>query len=95
MTRWILDILHPTERDKVERWRAGELGVAPASTCRWRGKSAARVRRSTYTWPSELIANGCPPELAARILSLEMIPEAIRAASSGGQPFANQARRHV
>jgi hypothetical protein len=66
MTTMDLEILTPTERDKVERWRAGELERAGFDVSLAR-KLAARFDVDLHV-AVELIANGCPPELAARIL---------------------------
>ncbi len=66
MTTMDLEILSPTERDQVERWRAGELERAGFDVSLAR-KLAARFDIDLHV-AVELIANGCPPELAARIL---------------------------
>ena len=55
-----------TERDQVERWRAGQLERAGFDTSLAR-KLAARFDIDLHL-AVELIKNGCPPELAARIL---------------------------
>ena len=61
-----LEILSPTERDEVERWRTGELERAGFDA------SLARMLAPRFDIDLhvavELIARGCPPELAARIL---------------------------
>jgi hypothetical protein len=61
-----LEILSPTERDEVVRWRTGELERAgfDASLAR---KLAPRFDVDLHL-AVELIVKGCPPELAARIL---------------------------
>lgn len=66
MTTMDLEILSPTERDQVERWRAGELERVGFDISLAR-KLAARFDIDLHV-AVELIANGCPPELAARIL---------------------------
>jgi hypothetical protein len=66
MTTMDLDILTPTERDQVERWRAGELERAGFDVSLAR-KLAARLDVDLHV-AVELVANGCSPELAARIL---------------------------
>jgi hypothetical protein len=66
MTAMDLEILTPTERDQVERWRAGELERAGFGVSLAR-KLAERLDIDLHL-AVELIANGCPPELAARIL---------------------------
>jgi hypothetical protein len=61
-----LEILSPTERDEVERWRTGELERAgfDASLAR---ALAPRFDIDLHV-AVDLIAKGCPPKLAARIL---------------------------
>jgi hypothetical protein len=66
MTTMDIEILTPTERDEVERWRAGELERAGFDVSLAR-KLAGRFDVDLHL-AVELIANGCPPELAARIL---------------------------
>ena len=61
-----LEVLTPTERDQVERWRAGELERAgfPVSLAR---TLAGRFDIDLHV-AVDLVTNGCPPEIAARIL---------------------------
>jgi hypothetical protein len=66
MTTMDLEILTQTERDEIERWRAGELERAGFDVSLAR-KLAARFDVDLHL-AVDLIANGCPPELAARIL---------------------------
>jgi hypothetical protein len=66
MTTMDLEILTPTERDEIERWRAGELERAGFDVSLAR-KLAARFDVDLHL-AVDLVANGCPPELAARIL---------------------------
>jgi hypothetical protein len=66
MTTMDLDILTPTERDQVERWRARELERAGFSVSLAR-KLAARLDIDLHL-ATDLIRSGCPPELAIRIL---------------------------
>jgi hypothetical protein len=66
MTTMDLEILTPTERDEIERWRAGELERAGFGVSLAR-KLAARFDVDLHL-AVDLVANGCPPELAARIL---------------------------
>jgi hypothetical protein len=66
MTVMDLDILTPTERDQVERWRAGELERAGFDVSLAR-KLAARLDIDLHL-AIELVRNGCPHELAGRIL---------------------------
>jgi hypothetical protein len=60
------DVLTSTERDQVERWRAGELERAGFDVSLAR-KLAARLDIDLHV-AIELVANGCPPELAGQIL---------------------------
>jgi hypothetical protein len=60
------DVLTPTERDQVERWRAGELERAGFDVSLAR-KLAARLDIDLHL-AVELVASGCPPGLAAQIL---------------------------
>jgi hypothetical protein len=60
------EILTATERDQVERWRAGELERAGFDVSLAR-KLAARLDIDLHL-AVDLIADGCPPDLAARIL---------------------------
>ena len=66
MTAMDLDILTPTERDEVERWRAGELERAGFDVPHAR-KIAARLDIDLHL-AIELVRSGCEPALAARIL---------------------------
>jgi hypothetical protein len=61
-----LGILTPTEREQVERWRAGELERAGFDVSQAR-TLAARLDVDLHV-AVELVAKGCSPELAARIL---------------------------
>jgi ferredoxin-fold anticodon binding domain-containing protein len=66
MTTMELETLRPTERDEIERWRAGELERAGYDVSLAR-KLAARFDVDLHV-ALELLQNGCPPDLAARIL---------------------------
>jgi hypothetical protein len=66
MSTMDLDILTPTERDVVERWRAGELERAGFDV-RLARTLAARFDIDLHV-AIELVVKGCPPELAAQIL---------------------------
>jgi hypothetical protein len=61
-----LEVLTPTERDQVERWRAGQLERAGFDVSLAR-TLAARLDIDLHE-AIELITSGCPPELALRIL---------------------------
>jgi hypothetical protein len=60
------DVLTPTERDQVERWRTRELERAGFDVSLAR-KLAAQLDIDLHL-AVELVASGCPPDLAAQIL---------------------------
>jgi hypothetical protein len=60
------DVLTPTERDQVERWRTRELERAGFDVSLAR-QLAAQLDIDLHL-AVELVASGCPPELAAQIL---------------------------
>lgn len=61
-----LEILTPTERDRVERWRMGELERAGYDVALAR-ELAPRFDIDLHR-ATDLLAEGCSPNLAARIL---------------------------
>ncbi|MDQ3778634.1 MAG: hypothetical protein M3310_07215 [Actinomycetota bacterium] len=66
MSQTELHVLEDTELDKIERWRTEELQRAGYGT-----RAAARLatRHDVDLHVAvELVARGCPPELATRIL---------------------------
>jgi hypothetical protein len=60
------DVLTPTERDQVERWRTRELERAGFDVSLAR-QLAAQLDIDLHL-AVELVTSGCPPELAAQIL---------------------------
>jgi hypothetical protein len=60
------DVLTPTERDQVERWRTRELERAGFDVSLAR-QLAAQLDIDLHL-AVELVASGCPPDLAAQIL---------------------------
>ena len=66
MSQTEVHVLENTELDKIERWRIEELERAGYGT-RAAGRLAARHDVDLHV-AVELLAQGCPPELATRIL---------------------------
>lgn len=66
MTQTELNVLEDTELEKIERWRAEELLRAGYGT-RQAGRLATRHDVDLHH-AVELLAQGCPPELALKIL---------------------------
>jgi hypothetical protein len=66
MTATDLEVLSPTERNQIERWRAYALERAGFDVPLAR-TLAARFDVDLHV-AIALVRNGCPPELAARIL---------------------------
>ena len=61
-----ITLIHQTETERIERWRAEELeraGYEPRAV----GRLAVRHDVDLHT-AVELLQRGCPPELALRIL---------------------------
>ena len=66
MSQTEVHVLEDTELVKIERWRSEELERAGYGT-RAAGRLAARHDIDLHQ-AVELLARGCPPELALRIL---------------------------
>jgi hypothetical protein len=66
MAQTELHVLEDTELEKIERWRAEELERAGYGT-RSAGRLAARHDIDLHR-AVELLDQGCPPELAVKIL---------------------------
>jgi ABC-type amino acid transport substrate-binding protein len=60
------EVLSPTERDRIVRWRSGELERAGYDVALARS-IAARLDIDLHV-AADLLADGCSPALAARIL---------------------------
>ena len=66
MAQTELHVLEDTELDKIERWRAEELARAGYGT-RAAGRLATRHDIDLHR-AVQLLDQGCPPELAVKIL---------------------------
>jgi hypothetical protein len=66
MSQTELNVLEDTELEKIERWRAEELmraGYGARAAGRLSGRHDIDLHQAV-----ELLAQGCPPELAIKIL---------------------------